>query len=264
MPEVTEYAPGTPSWVDLASTDVDAAKPFYERLFGWTYDDSPTPDGGTYTMAMSKGKPVCGIMAQPPNMAGMPSMWSTFVSVEDVDASIAAAEAAGGSVNVPAMDVMDAGRMAVLQDPTGAVICLWQPQAHIGAHLVNEHGALTWTDLMTNDKAAAAEFYGALFGWDATVSPPMPNGGTATMFGLNGGMVASAGDLPAPEVPPHWHVFFAVDDADAAAATITEAGGQVVSGPFDTPPGRMVVAADPTGGSFSVIQLNPDFVTSGA
>lgn len=258
MPERSEYAVGTPSWVDLSSTDVDASKQFYASTFGWDYMDNPVPEGGTYTMALTGGRAAAGMMAQQPQQAemGIPPMWNTYVTVADAEQTLAAAQAAGGQIHAPVMDVMDAGRMAVITDPTGAVFFIWEPKEHIGAQVVNEHGALTWTALQTGDQAAAAEFYGQLFGWDAQQmgSPTEPS----TMFMLDGAPIASAHDVQ-EDTPPHWSVYFAVDNCDDCAEAITSNGGQVMMGPLDMPPGRMSAAMDPTGAPFNVIQLNPDF-----
>lgn len=258
MPERTEYAPGTPSWVDLSTTDIDAAKTFYSSIFGWDLADSPTPGGGSYTMATRNGKAAAGMMAQMPEQAeqGIPSAWNAYVTVENADQALAAAESAGGSALGPVMEVMEAGRMGVMSDPTGGVCCVWEPNQHIGAQLVNEHGTLTWTDLMTGDPAGAAEFYGSVFGWEAqAMDSPM---GPGQMFSLGGAPIASAN--PAPEgVPPHWAVYFSVDDCDACVESITANGGSLMMDPMDTGPGRMGFAVDPTGAHFNIIEPNPDF-----
>jgi len=257
MAERTQYAAGTPSYVDLSSTNVDAAKQFYAATFGWEYVESPTPNG-PYSMATTGGKAAAGLMAQQPEQAemGMPSMWSTFVTVDDAEQAVATAEAAGGQIHAPVMDVMEAGRMAVIGDPTGAVCCVWEAREHIGAQVVNEHGALTWTALHTGDQAAAADFYGRLFGWEANqVESPT---GPSTMFMLDGAPIASAHDLMGG-APPHWSVYFAVDDCDSCAEAVTGNGGRLMMEPTDMPPGRMSAAMDPTGAAFNVIQLNPDF-----
>ena len=258
MPERTEHAPGTPSWVELTTTDIDAAKDFYAATLGWDYQDMPVPDSPPYTMASRKGKSVAGLFPQPAQMAeqGMPSMWNTYVTVADVEQTVASAEAAGGAVHQPVMEVMEAGRMAVVGDPTGAACCLWEPNQHIGAELVNEHGALTWTDLMTGDRQAASDFYTGLFGWEPVeVEGPQ---GAGMMFNLAGAPIASASAAP-EGVPPHWAVYFSVDDCDACAQAITDNGGTIMAGPMDIPPGRMVAATDPTGAAFNAIELNPDF-----
>ena len=258
MPERTEYAPGTPSWIDLSTSDLDTAKSFYASVFGWEVDDQPTDQGGTYAMASRNGKAVAGLMPQMPELAeqGAPSAWNTYVTVADADAAVSAAEGAGGTIHSPVMEVMEAGRMAVLGDPTGGVCCVWEPKDHIGAELVNEHGTLTWTDLATTDQGAASAFYSQVFGWDSQeVAGDM---GTGTMYMLDGAPIASANDTHGG-APPHWAVYFAVDDCDACLEAVTANGGSLMGPAMDTPPGRMGFAQDPTGAHFNVIQLDPDF-----
>ncbi|MEM7273257.1 MAG: VOC family protein [Actinomycetota bacterium] len=254
MPERTAHAPGTPSWIDLSTTDPDAAREFYGAIFGWSYEVNPTDQGGEYIMARRDGRAAAGMMAQPAEMAGMPSMWSSYVTVADVDATVAKVEGAGGSVFMPPMQVMDSGRMAVVGDPTGAAISLWQPQNHIGSEVVNEHGALTWTECQTPDVAAAGKFYGELFGWTAEEMDMGP-AGAYTIFNLGTDGVAGAMHPPMDGIPPHWEVVFAVDDCDACVTAAAEAGGQVIVEPFDIPVGRQAVIADPQGAVFGVIAL---------
>jgi predicted enzyme related to lactoylglutathione lyase len=263
MPERTEYAPGTPSWVELLTTDVDAAQGFYAKVFGWEYQVAG-PEAGHYVTAKTNGKASAGLMTQPEQVAaaGVPSMWGTYVVVSELDGPLAAAESAGGTILQPPFEVMDIGRMAVVQDPVGGVLNLWESRGTAGAEVVNEHGALTWTDLVTADPDAAAAFYSAVFGWEV-METSQPGGATGRMFSVGGAPVASASTPQMDGVPPHWHVYFAVDDADAAVAAITEGGGTVVAGPFDTPPGRMAAAMDPTGAAFSVIALDPTFNPTG-
>ena len=145
MATMTEYLDGVPSWVDLMTPDPTASRAFYAALFGWDYDDQPTDRPGIdYTMAMKGGRAAAGMMQLSPEMAagGMPPVWTTYVTVSDIDATTGRVETAGGTLLQPPMDVMEAGRMAVLTDPAGAVICAWQAREHIGCEVVNEHGAL--------------------------------------------------------------------------------------------------------------------------
>lgn len=253
MPEFTEYAPGTPSWVDLGSPDIDAAKAFYGRLFGWDALDAG-PDSGGYHMFQMQGKMVAGLgPAQDPG----PPRWTTYVTVADADTIAAAVKGAGGSVLLEPMDVLDVGRMAVFADPTGAPFSVWQPLAHHGAELANEPGALCWTELNTRDPETAAAFYGAVFGWKAETSEgPMQY----TELKVDGksiaGMMDMTGRVP-DEVPAHWLVYFAVADCDAAVATTKQSGGQVFMEPMDLPIGRFAVLGDPQGAAFAVIAMQP-------
>jgi len=168
MSERTQYAPGTFSWADLSTTDQDAAKAFYSGLFGWQADDRPVGDGVVYSMMQLRGKDAAAISPQPQQQAeaGVPPMWNSYITVEDADATAARAGELGATVHAPPFDVMDVGRMAVIQDPQGAFFMLWQPKSHIGAGLVNEPGALCWNELQSPDVDASATFYGDLFGWE--------------------------------------------------------------------------------------------------
>ena len=165
MPKKTEYEQGTPSWVDLQTTDQDAGKEFYASLLGWSYDDRPMPQGGTYSMALLNGETVAAIAPMPPGAPeGMPPMWNTYIAVDDVDATVEKVGPAGGQVLMPPMDVGDAGTMAFVADPTGAVVGLWQANQHIGATLVNEPGAMIWNELITDKPDSALAFYEAVLG----------------------------------------------------------------------------------------------------
>src|SRR6202045_5319448 len=160
MPVRTSYAQGTPNWVDIQTTDQAAAKAFYAGLFGWTYDDQPMPQGPVYSMATLGGHLVAAIAPQSPEMAaaGAPPMWNTYLAVDPVDDAVAKVEAAGGQVAMQPFDVMDAGRMAFVMDPSGAAVAFWQANQHIGATLVNEPGTVTWNELISNDPSVT-KFY---------------------------------------------------------------------------------------------------------
>lgn len=260
MPERTEYSHGTPSFVDLMTTDVAAAKDFYGGIFGWTYETNATDQEGVdYTMAVRSGKTAAGMAAQPAEQAemGIPPMWNSYVTVDDVDATAAKVEGAGGSVMAPPFDVMDAGRMAVVTDPTGAVICMWQAKENIGSEIVNEHGALTWNELVSPDVGTAASFYGELFGW-GTETMQMGEAGDYTVFTVDGEQVAGGMAPPMDGMPPHWGVYFNVDDCDGTVAKATDAGATVMMEPTDAPPGRMAAMADPQGAVFAIIQPPED------
>ena len=255
MAERKSYASGTPSWVDLQTTDPVAAKQFYGDLFGWTYDDNPVDDTGdvVYSMAKIRGLHVGAISPLGEQAAaGVPPHWNSYVSVDDIEAAVAKVAAAGGTVMAPPFDVLDAGRMAVIQDPTGAVFELWQAKNHIGAALVNEPGAFSWTELITPDIPKAAAFYNALFGWTSeTHGEEMPY----TEFKLAGESIAGAMNPPMPGIPPLWGVYFSVADTDATVAQAKALGGAVMNGPMDIEPGRFAVLADPQGAMFNVITM---------
>jgi predicted enzyme related to lactoylglutathione lyase len=243
MPDRNEYAAGTPSWVDLATPDRAPAKQFYSALFGWQYEDQ---EGVPYSIATMRGRAVSGMG----EMTDQPPAWMSYVTVTDVDATATAAEKAGGNVLVPPMDVMDAGRMAVLADPTGAVLAIWQPKNSIGSEIVNEPNSFSWSELVTPDVDKAAAFYKQVFGWD-----PQPfEGMEYTVFNNAGEGIAGAMKPPMEGMPPHWVVYFNVADTDATVASAKQLGGTVLAEPFDIPGvGRLAALADPAGAAFSVM-----------
>jgi predicted enzyme related to lactoylglutathione lyase len=253
MSEVNEHAPGTPCWVDLTTPDQGAAQQFYGGLLSWAFEDMG-PDAGGYVMCMLNGKQVAGM--GPMMGEGVPSMWSSYVATGDADATAKAVESAGGSILAPAFDVMEAGRMAVFTDSTGAAISVWQARQTIGAQLVNEPGAFCWNELATRDVEGAKQFYQAVFGWDAETSDM--DGMSYTEWKLEGksiGGMMPMGDRFGAEVPPHWLVYFAVDDTDSSVSKVTELGGQIVAAAMDSPAGRFAVVSDHAGAMFGIIKL---------
>lgn len=249
-----EYPHGTPSWVELNTTDGDASANFYSSLFGWTVTDAePVEQTGGYRMFLQDGKTVAGLMAQ----QGLAhAAWGTYVSVDDADEAVANVSRAGGSTVVGPMDVMDIGRMAVFTDPAGAFFGVWQPKSFKGADLVNEPVSFCWCELMTRDLAGAEQFYPALFGWTTS---EMPGGNGYTLWNLDGrsvaGLVQMTDEMFPPEVPPNWGVCFAVEDADATVARASEFGANSLVAPTDIPVGRFAVMQDPQGAVFEVVKL---------
>lgn len=263
MGERHEHAAGTFCWVDLATTDAQAAKDYYAALFGWTGEDSPTPMGTPYTMLSKDGRLVAGLWQLPPESTGqgVPTHWQSFVSVEDVDATVARATGLGARPMMEPQDVMDAGRMALVQDPGGAAFGLWQPRAHHGAALVNAPGSLCWNELHTNDTEQARGFYQGLFGWRSHTDSGA-TGQPYTSF-LHGDREAAGMLQIQPDwgpIPPNWAVYFAVEDCDATLERARSLGGQVAVPPMDAPGiGRFAFVSDPQGGMFAVIALEaPD------
>ncbi len=248
MGERNQHAPGTISWADLGTTDQQAATEFYRSLFGWETRDEPIPDDGVYTMASLGGRDVAGLSTGPP---GMPAMWTSYVTVEDADAEAARASGLGATVMAGPFDVLEAGRMAAIQDPTGAVFAVWQARDSIGAELVNAHGALTLNQLNTPDPERASEFYSALFGWRIEAQPDteIPYWGIYNGDTLNGGMMQLADDAPAP---PHWLAYYGIDDIEAAARQVADSGGTVIVPLMEVPGGKIVVAQDPQGAVFGL------------
>lgn len=260
MGKRTKHEPGTFSWADLATTDADGAKRFYGELFGWEAVDNPIPDGGgTYTMLRVEGDDVAALYEQSAEMReqGVPPVWTSYVTVEDVDATAAKARELGATVHMDPFDVMDAGRMTLFQDPTGAMLAAWQPLNGIGATRVNDVGCMTWNDLTTPDAKAAAAFYGELFGWDmetVEVGDRPPYTIIQNRGRRNGGMM----EPPQEGMPPFWTPYFTVASADDAAARAGELGGTTHVGPMDVPAGRIAVLGDPQGGVFAVFEGEVD------
>jgi uncharacterized protein len=256
VPEVDHYAPGTPCWVDVVCGDIGEAVIFYEELFGWRLGPTEggygvfTLDGPGFTDAV-----VAGIGPAEP---GQRAVWSTYVSVADIDATLSAAEQAGGTILQPATDVADAGRGGAFVDPTGATLSVWQPGAHIGARAAGVPGTRAWSELVTGDVAGAGRFYADVFGWriaTATVNN--------TQYAVaHVGEVGVAGIAVPPRssgLSVHWSVTFAVADCDKAAEIVRSMGGRVTLGPTDVPDvGRFAAVAAPGGETFSVLAVpNP-------
>ena len=254
MPEMTTYAPGTPCWVDLSSPDLDATVSFYGSLFGW---DAPQMENaeetGDYRQAMLNGRAAAGLMPQ--MQAGQPTAWTTYIATDDADATAAKVREAGGQVVVEPMDVMDLGRMAVFADPTGAVCGVWQPGSFAGAGIVSEPGAFTYNELETRDPDAAKEFHGTVFGWEFRDFGDEGNYWTIHLSGQDrpvAGVMDIRGLVP-DEIPPHWLVYFFVNDVDVAAEKATSAGATLANGPMDIPDvGRFAVLTDPHGAAFGL------------
>lgn len=252
-----EYPPGTPSWVELSSPDAEASAAFYGELMGWNASEAgPAEETGGYRIFEQQGRSVAGLMGH--MQEGQPTAWMTYVSVADAAEAAEKARAAGGSVVVEPMDVMEIGRMAVFADPTGAVLGVWQPKTFAGADLVNEPNSLCWNEVLTRDADAGKAFYPAVFGW--TAGRPSFEGApeTYTVWELDGkpvgGMMQMSDEWFPPEVPPHWSVCFAVADCDATVAKARALGATVTSEPMDMPIGRFAGFVDPQGASFTVMQ----------
>jgi len=281
MPERDGYMPGVPCWIDTSQPDPQAAVAFYGGLFGWEFEDQMPPDApGNYFIARLRGGDVAAV-STPPEGAPPMAMWNTYIWVDSADDTAGKVRDAGGQVVTDPFDVMDAGRMAVVTDPEGAVFCLWQANQHKGAQIVNEQGSLNFNGLNTRDLDGAKAFYGSVFGWDV-----LDLGGGGQMWQVPGygdflektdpglrkrmqeagappgfeDVVAQITPIPddQPDTPAHWSVTFGVDDAEATAAKARKLGGQVVVPPFDAPWVRLTVLADPQGATFIGAQFVPE------
>lgn len=246
------YEPGTFSWVDLSTSDAGGARAFYGELFGWEFEDDAIPGGGVYTMCHVQGDAVAAIVQQDEQ----PGHWNNYVTVTSADETAAKAKQLGANVFEEPFDVMEAGRMAVFADPSGAMLCVWQPREHVGAGRVNEPGCLSLNQLNTHDPESAAAFYEGLFGWEiAQVSDEPPYWGINNKGWLNGGMM----ELPDDGTPSHWLAYFVSEDLDAAAERIGALGGAVMAPPMSVPPeGRLLVARDPQGAVFALFEGRTD------
>jgi uncharacterized protein len=280
MPEQDRYIPGVPCWVDTSQPDPERAIAFYGDLFGWEYADvMPEGSDTKYFVARLRDGDVAAVGSIP---SGAPSvaMWNTYIWVDSADETASKARDAGGAVMMEPFDVLEAGRMAVLTDPEGAVFCAWQAKDHKGATVVNEPGSLNFNNLATRDTAAAKAFYGAVFGWD-TLQLPAGQFWTLSAYGdhleqRTPGLRERMTQMGAPEgfidvvavlnpiaagdseTPAHWDVTFAVDDAEATAGKARQLGGDVLAGPIDAPWTRFAVIKDPQGATFIASQFVPE------
>ena len=244
--------------MELASTDQDGAKKFYGGLFGWTFEDTDMGPDGRYTIFQNAGRNAAALYTLRPDQRemGMPPCWSCYVAVENADATTQRAKAAGATVIMEPFDVMEHGRIAVLQDPTGAVFCIWQAKSHIGVGVLNEPGAMDWTELSTPDAAAAEKFYTAILPWKASKMPgPMDYTTFARGETQAAGMMQITPEMKAAGTPPNWMPYFQVTDAKASVAKATGLGGGVIVPASEIPGvGWFAILRDPQGAVFAIHQ----------
>jgi predicted enzyme related to lactoylglutathione lyase len=253
MGERDSYAAGTFCWADLGTTDAAAAREFYTDLFGWEAEDLPAGEGGVYVMFRRNGRDVAALYEMGESeRAQLSAHWSSYVSVADVAAIAGKAADLGATIVAEPFDVMDSGRMAVLRDPTGAHLHLWEPGRHIGAGRVNESGCMVWNELATPDPSAAGDFYRQLLDWQ----PESDATGYATIRlgdGLNGGI------RPLRDgEPPNWLLYFTVPSVEEAVGQVREHGGEVLAGPLEGPAGTIAVVRDPQGAMFALYEGDVD------
>lgn len=262
---------GSPIWIDLGTHDIDGSVSFYSQVFGWDVPEGSAEFGG-YRIATKDGVPVGGMMSSlmgpdgPLEEPEYPTAWTVYLAVEDCAAAVAAAEKAGATVVVPAMEVGELGSMAILFDPAGAGVGFWEAKEFPGLAFNGQPGTPVWFEQMSKNFQAAADFYQEALGWNLAYmgedgqpvdSPPT----SGIRYATNGaGEEASAGlceadsFLPA-EVPSYWRAYIGVSDTDATAAQIVELGGAVLDGPMDSPFGRVATVADPQGGTFQIVSV---------
>jgi predicted enzyme related to lactoylglutathione lyase len=259
MGERTQYSPGTFSWADLDTDDQEGAKRFYSELFGWEVTDRPVGEGVVYSMAAIDGRWVAAISPQREQErdAGAPPAWNSYLTVADVDEAAAQAAQLGATVHAGPFDVTDAGRMAVIQDPQGAWVMLWQAVSHVGAGLVNAPGALCWNELGSPDPDSSARFYGALFGWTVT---PMEGADPPYLVVTTAAGTTNGGIRPPapPGTPPFWLVYFATAELESSLATVRELGGSILVGATDIGIAKIAVVADPQGAVFALYEGSLD------
>jgi predicted enzyme related to lactoylglutathione lyase len=261
MKHIEEHRPGSFCWIELATTDQNAAKNFYGKLFGWAVNDMPMGPNDFYSMFTLEGKyAAAGYTLRPDQRAqGVPPHWMIYVAVESADAAAARAAQLGGKVLAPAFDVYEAGRMAVIQDPAGAVFCVWEAKKNAGTGIAGVEGTLCWADLSTPNRETTSKFYSGLFGWEVVKEDEKPG---HDYFHIKNGEEFIGGIPPAAHrnlnIPPHWLAYFLVSDCDASAAKAKQLGAT-----FHLPPmtmedvGRFAVVADPQGASFAIFQAAP-------
>jgi len=260
MPNIDKHPPGAFCWVELATTDQNAAKSFYGSLFGWAVRDLPMGSDDLYSIFQLEGRDTAAVytLRTEQRSQGVPPHWMLYVAVSSADDAAGRAGQLGGKVLAPAFDVFDAGRMAVLQDPTGARFCVWQHRKHTGIGIAGVNGTLCWADLMTSDPARAEKFYSSLFGWKLLAGEHNPSG----YLHIKNGEGFIGGCPPAkslaPNVPPHWLIYFLVSDCDSSAAQARQLGATFHMAPMTLENvGRFAVLADPQSAVFAMFTAHP-------
>jgi len=258
MPHVEKHASGAFCWIELATTDQSAAKKFYSELFGWTIDEFPMGPNQFYTTFKIDGRDVAAAytLRAEEQARGIPAHWNLYVAVENADTAASRAAELGAKVVAAPFDVFDVGRMAVVQDPTGAVFSMWQAKRHAGFGIKGVPGTFCVADLSTSDQDAASRFYEQLFGWRVGKEDEDPAHNYYHLFNHNefiGGILPPAFRNPA--VPPHWQIYFLVSDCDATAVTAKNVGAQLYMPSMTIEDlGRMAIMADPQGAVFAIFE----------
>ena len=257
MPHIDKHPPGAFCWIELATTDQNAAKSFYSSLFGWASQDFPMGPNDFYTMFQLEGRDTAAAYTMRPEQRsqGVPPHWMIYISVESADAAAGRIAQLGGKLLSPPCDVYDIGRMAVVQDPAGAVFALWQAKSHTGTGISGVPGTLCWADLMTPDPVRAKEFYSSLFAWRVIKGENDPSG----YLHIANGEDFIGGIPPAkfrdPNVPPYWLAYFVVSNCDETAAKAKELGTKTLLAPTTMEKvGRWAILADPQGAVFALYQ----------
>ncbi len=258
MAEMTGYAPGTPSWVDLATSDPAGAREFYTGLFGWDAEVGPD-EYGNYTMFLLRGRVAAGMAGQPAR-EGVPTAWTTYIATDDTATVAKRIPELGGTLLQGPMEIPGQGVMTWSTDPAGAAFGTWEARGHEGAALVNEPGAISWNELTTRDLAGAMPFYTGLFGWGWDPVDTGEGGPEYQTFSVEGRAVGGALQMTEEfgDTAPHWMPYFGVADTDAAAERAAGLGATVGVPPTDSPFGRFAVLVDPQGAVLTVMQMPAD------
>lgn len=247
------------TWVDLVARDLEQQTAFYEAMFGWGHVDAPTMTaegpGPVYRTFTKDGARVAAISQMSPAMAasGMPTTWNTYVATPDLDATLARAVELGGKVVMPAMDVMDQGRMVGIEEPTGGSMFFWQGRAHHGADRFGEVGTVVWNEFESRDPSKAVDYFQQLFGWTIRSTPGESPYWTIE---VNGGMQGGIMNMPSPvpdSVPSFWFVYFGVADVPASVERARGLGASIAAGPMDMGGMSFAVIDDPAGAMFGIM-----------
>jgi predicted enzyme related to lactoylglutathione lyase len=255
MTHIDKHSAGSFCWIELATTDQNAAKGFYSSLFGWSPQDSPIGPSEFYTIFKLEGRDAAAgyTLRQDQRAQGVPPNWMIYITVDSADQAATKTKQLGGTVVMPPFDVMDLGRMAVIQDPTGAHFCVWQARKNTGIGIAHVAGTLCWADLSTPDTKRASDFYSALFGWQIMADEKDKSGYLHIKNSEHFiGGIPPAAHRP-PGVSPHWLAYLWVDDVDASAAKGKQMGANLCVAPMTIENvGRMAVIADPQGAVFAI------------
>lgn len=255
MAAIKKYKPGEFCWTDLGVKDFASAKKFYKGLFGWKFAEYPMGEGAVYAIVSVGGKEVCGVytMAEAQKKLKAPPYWLPYISVKSTDATAKKAKAAGGKIITKPTEVMDKGRMAVIQDPTGAVFALWEPRTSIGAGLDGKPGTVCWHDLSTPKPSVAGKFYEKAIGWKT--KGQKYSGNEYHLFTLGRKGVCGMWPGPMPKQPPSWITYWQVSSCAKSAAKVKKLGGRVLMGTITVPKMcRFAVVRDPQGAVFGLLE----------
>ena len=259
MPLIDKHPNGSFCWMELGTTDQNAAKNFYQSLFGWTSMDFPMGPSGMYTIFRLQDRDCAAAYTLMKEMldAGVPPHWMVYLSTDNVDESTRKVEQLGGKVIKEPFDVGPQGRMSVATDPAGAHFCLWQEKQSPGIGIAGENNAFCWADLNVKNRDVARRFYEGLFGWQFV--PGEGKDESTYLHIVNQGH--GIGGTPPPELippglPPHWMIYYQVADCDAASAKAAELGGRILVPPTPIPgTGKFSIVDDPQGAGFALFQL---------